>query len=329
VVHNAISLQIGLIGPFVADLDQPLAGPTIELTPDVALPNPVELIGDVDHEPITDVLENTLDPALEPPQNDETVPGATDSFLPQNLDGLELPSIDITGTEHHDGFNTLFEQSAAAEAEAHGHGDEGEGVAQFDEHPVGRIGEPASGIVEGAGEDKDSSQGGEGSNRASGQTGQEPYLMTLANAAEVASDVPHFDTGSLPIAPVVNRKKRSRTSSAVPEQDSVWKHIWLDLKTDLQELPEIDDETGGLLVGELLVVQITCSMPQFWTKSLPTSGSTYSIKRLRLSTTPDHLTDCIPLWFPVLDHKNASLCLGSMACLRKFSPWRGDLDRSS
>jgi len=85
------------------------------------------------------------------------------------------------------------------------------------------------------------------------QTGQEPYLMTLANAAEVASDVPALDQqGNTPSAlPTTSRKKRARTGSVMPEQDSVWVHIWSDLKTDLLDVSEVDDETGGMLVGEL------------------------------------------------------------------------------
>lgn len=79
--------------------------------------------------------------------------------------------------------------------------------------------------------------------------------MTLANAAEVASDVPTLDQqGNTPSAlPTTSRKKRARTGSALPEQDSVWVNIWSDLKTDLLDVTEVDDETGGMLVGELSV----------------------------------------------------------------------------
>jgi hypothetical protein len=273
-----------------AELESQLSVAPLELTPDSILPDPTELIGtDLDQ---LGGPSGTTDPDLIDgggAAGSSNNVGSSSNFLAPHLDGLELPSIDMTGSEHHDGFNALFEQSAAAaeqeqqqqqqqqQQQTHQQAEDDDGMAvdsivgvnveePRDQDQVQM--DPALGGYpdDSVGQDvqEGSSQGPINPNDVENQqdqgpsgrqTGQEPYLMTLANAAEVASDVPALDQqGNTPSAlPTTSRKKRARTGSALPEQDSVWVHIWSDLKTDLLDVSEVDDETGGMLVGELSV----------------------------------------------------------------------------
>ena len=250
------------------------------------MPDPTELIGEMDQEPIvagpsgtseqdgdaTGMAVDGTGSSQQSQQQQQQQQRETDAFhLAPNLDEIELPAIDMTVAEHHDGFNALFEQSAAA-AEAdhaiegdrvHGQGGETDSALggvypDADEQGLSRAetqtqSENIVGISARAGSmgavDEQLEETPASSSR---QTGQEPYLMTLANAAEVASDVPHPDQqGSTSTIPSTGRKKRTRTGSAMPEQDSVWVQIWIDVTAGMQDLGEIDEQVGGSLVGEL------------------------------------------------------------------------------
>ena len=279
--------QLTIVRSFhAAELESQLSVAPLELTPESILPDPTELIGtDLDQ---LGGPSGTTDPDLIDggSAGSSNNVGSSNNFLAPHLEGLELPSIDMTGSEHHDGFNALFEQSAAAaeqqqqqqqQQQTHQQGEDDDGMAvdsivgvnaeeprdqnQVEMDPA-LGGYPDDSVVQDVQEG--SSQGPANPNDVESQqdqgssgrqTGQEPYLMTLANAAEVASDVPTLDQqGNTPSAlPTTSRKKRARTGSALPEQDSVWVNIWSDLKTDLLDVTEVDDETGGMLVGELSV----------------------------------------------------------------------------
>lgn len=183
----------------------------------------------------------------------------------EGLEEIELPAMDMTVAEGHDGFNALFEQSAAA-AEAD-QGVEGERVPGQAVEAEPTLGYPEEhGLSRSETQPQDEAvtrtgsmgpvdeQEGEASGSSSRQTGQEPYLMTLANAAEVASDVPPMDQqGAPPTIPSTSTGRRKRTAaagSALPEPDSVWVQIWQDVSVGLQDVGEVDDLVGGLLVGE-------------------------------------------------------------------------------
>lgn len=229
------------------------------------MPNPADLIQnleqDADPEPGASGLFDTQDAEAKSAEASHH-----NTFIQQSLEGLDLPSIDMTGAEHHEGFNSLFEQSAAAAAEAGPSGtsyhDDDRSLERGRQHgDEDRLRDLSEQQEQGRTDD-----GAVDEHGVSAGTGQEPYLMTLANAAEVASDVPQYDDG----VPMVARKRRVRSSAGGSglEQDSVWVNTWQELKEDLRDVGDISDQAGGNLVGELLDVFYKKAEAFLYTRSL-------------------------------------------------------------
>lgn len=223
--------------------------------------------------PLTIPLDVPLHPTL------DLLPAPSDAldFLPnpantqnqnfeENLANLELPSMEIGGAEHADGFNSLFEQTAAAaEAEA---AEEIEGEAQSQGVDVDGAGDvemrhEAEGVevtgedgqrqegdgtgIEGSGEQAELPQAedDEPPTQVQGQSNSrnEPYLMTLANAAEAQAP----RQGLLP--PIMGKRRPGRPFNN-PPPETVWSTIWRDLKEDMQVVPQVDDRAGGVIVSD-------------------------------------------------------------------------------
>lgn len=181
-----------------------------------------------------------------------------------DLANLELPGMDIDGAEHADGFNSLFEQTAAAaaaEAEEEGgeggegnvsmrhEGDAGQDIQNPERHEGPGEASGSAALPHADSQTTPQAQPGTGTGTA---TDQESYLITLANAAEVAGDAPQSGNDAHPQGsggPRIGRRRPGRPFNNPPEE-TVWSAIWKDLKDDMQAMPQIDDRAGGVIVSD-------------------------------------------------------------------------------
>lgn len=256
----------------IAELEQRLSMAPLAMQLEAPLHPTLDLL------PSTETNLEMVPNPLAADNNNNNADQATSRNFEGDLANLELPGMDIDGAEHADGFNSLFEQTAAAaaaEAEEEG-GEGGERDASMRHEGDAEQGVQNLARQEGSGEASGSGALPHADSQATTQTqtgngtDQESYLITLANAAEVAGDAPQSGNGAHPLGsggPRIGRRRPGRPFNNPPEE-TVWSAIWKDLKDDMQAMPQIDDRAGGVIVSDCLNVFYKRADAFLYTRSL-------------------------------------------------------------